>query len=194
MPEEEAECDADDDREPAELADHRRAGPLSNIALFLITAAVLAVQAVRARPWLFHTIFWASGITFIMVFEYVFTRAFVPWTDLDSDFANIGHGLNLSPYVIFIAGTALGLLGLWYIFTVLVPAHYRIVTPGEVPKQYVTIASVSFVFFFIYIGVRINAFPSVPMWWTGIAGIIALFFVPLLVSPVRRWVRERTGE
>jgi len=166
------------------------AGPLSNILLFLITAVLLSVKAVRERPWVYHTVFWASGLTFIMIFEYVFTRSFMT----SDDFGNIEHGLGLSPWFIFIPGLILGLIGLWYILTVLVPGHYRIVTPGDSSNQYVTITTLSFVFFLLYIGVRILAYPAVPEWWCGCAGIVALFIVPLLVSPKRWWVQKKTGE
>lgn len=166
------------------------AGPLSNILLFIVTAVVLSFRAVQARPWVYHTVFWASGLTFIMVFEYVFTRSFLT----HDDFGNIEHGLGLSPWAVFIPGMILGIIGLWYILTVLVPGHYRIVTPGDPSKQYVTIATLSFVFFLLYIGVRILAFPVVPEWWCGCAGIAALFIVPLAVSPKRQWVQKKTGE
>ena len=166
------------------------AGPLSNILLFFVTAALLPLRAIKARPWVYHSVFWASGITFIMVFEYVFTRSFMT----HDDFGNIEHGLGLSPWFIFIPGLILGLIGLWYILTVMVPGHYRIVTPGERSNQYVTIAFLSFVFFLLYIGMRILAFPAVPEWWCGCAGIVALFIVPLLVSPRRQWVQKKSGD
>ena len=110
------------------------------------------------------------------------------------DFGNIVHGLGISPYLIFILGMIPGLAGLWYILTVMVPEHYRIVTPGDLPKQYVTIASLSFIFFLLYIGMRVLAYPAVPEWWCGCVGIFALFIVPLLVSPMRQWVRKKTGQ
>jgi len=166
------------------------AGPLSNIILFFVTAALISLPSMKKRPWVYHTLFWTLAVTFIMVFEYVFTRSFMT----HDDFGNIEHGLGLSPYFIFIPGLILGLIALWYIFTVLVPGHYRIVTPFELAKQYVTIASVSFVFFLLYIGLRINSYPSVPEWWCGLAGICALFITPILFSPMRRWIRKRTGE
>jgi len=166
------------------------AGPFSNILLFIVTAALLTLRAVRSRLWVYHTVFWASAITFIMVFEYVFTRSFLA----HDDFGNIEHGLGLSPWLLFIPGTVLGLIGLWYILTVMVPGHYRIVTPGERSNQYVTIATLSFVFFLLYIGIRVLAFPSVPEWWCGCAGIAALFIVPLLVSPGRCRVQKKCGE
>lgn len=166
------------------------AGPLSNIILFATTAVLISLRQIKARPWVYNTVFWTLAITFIMIFEYVFTRSFMT----GDDFGNIEHGLGLTPYSIFIPGTILGLFGLWYILTVLVPGHYRIVTPFDLPKQYTTLASVSFVFFLLYIGVRINAYPSAPEWLFGFIGIFALFITPVLVSPMRKWVQARTGE
>lgn len=165
------------------------AGPFSNILLFFVTAGLLLLKAVRARKWIYHTIFWVSGITFIMIFEYVFTRSFMT----GDDFGNIEHGLGLSPYAVFIPGMILGLIGLWYILTVLLPGHYHIVAPGDISKQYITIMVISFAFFLLYIGVHILAYPSVPEWWTGCVGIAALFILPLLASPRRKWVRKKTG-
>jgi len=166
------------------------AGPFSNILLFFITAVLLSLKAVKSRKWVYHTVFWVSGITFIMIFEYVFTRSFMT----HDDFGNIEHGLGLSPYALFIPGTILGLIGLWYILTVLVPGHFRIVTPGDISKQYITVTVLSFAFFLLYIGVRILAYPAVPEWWAGCAGIAALFILPLIASPRRRWMREKTGK
>ena len=165
------------------------AGPFSNIVLFIVTVALLTLGWVKKRPFVYHTIFWASCTTFIMVFEYVFTRSFMTGDDL----GNIVHGLGISPYLIFIPGMILGLAGFWYILTVMVPQHFNIVTPSEISKQYVTITSVSFVFFVFYLGMRILDYPEVPQWWCGWVGILALFTVPLLVSPLRKWVRKKTG-
>lgn len=65
-----------------------------------------------------------------------------------------------------------------------------IVTPHERSLQYVAVSAVSFVIFLFYIGLRIIAYPAVPEWWCGVAGIAALFIVPLVAGPGRRWVQE----
>jgi hypothetical protein len=166
------------------------AGPLSNIVLFFATAVLLALRQVRARRGVYHTVFWVSGITFIMIFEYVFTRSFMT----SDDFGNIEHGLGLSPWAIFIPGTILGLIGLWYILMVLLPGHYRIVTPGQLTNQYITVCVLSFAFFLLYIGVRIMDYPDIPRFLTGCIGIAALFLLPLLASPRRAWMQKPVGK
>ncbi|MBN1167214.1 MAG: hypothetical protein JXA44_08825 [Methanospirillaceae archaeon] len=162
------------------------AGPLSNIVLFFVTVGLLSVRAVKNHPWIYHCIYWAMVITFVMIFEYVFTRSFIA----HDDFGNINHGLGITPWPIFIAGTVLGLIGLWYILGKKTPEYYAIVVPKQIPHQYVLIGTVSFVIFLFYIGTSILAYPEIPRWWCGLAGIIALFIAPFLVSPYRRWVRN----
>jgi len=162
------------------------AGPLSNIVLFFVTAGLMSVKSVKNHRWAYHSVFWTGIITFVMVFEYVFTRSFLQ----NDDFGNINHGLGISPWPIFLAGTILGILGLYYIFAYKMPEYYAIVTPHERSLQYVAVSAVSFVIFLFYIGLRITAFPAVPEWWCGVIGIVALFIVPFIAGPGRRWVQE----
>lgn len=161
------------------------AGPLSNIVLFFVTAGFLFSKTVKKHRWIYHCIFWTLIITFVMIFEYVFTRSFIP----HDDFGNINHGLLITPWPIFIVGTCLGLLGLYYILGKKIPEYYAIVTPHNRSNQYLTIGAVSFVIFLFYIGVSLLSYPEIPRWWCGLAGIVALFIVPFLASPSRRWVQ-----
>ncbi len=162
------------------------AGPFSNIVLFFVTAGLMSLKSVKNRRWTYHCVFWTGIITFVMVFEYVFTRSFLQ-TD---DFGNINHGLGLSPWPIFLAGTLLGIMGLYYIFAYKMPEYYAIVTPHERSLQYVAASAVSFAIFLFYIGLRITAYPAVPEWWCGVIGIVALFIVPFIASPARRWMQK----
>jgi len=162
------------------------AGPCSNIILFFIMAAVLSLKSVKKHCWIYHSVFWAMIITFVMIFEYVFTRSFIA----NDDFGNINHGLGLSPWPIFITGTFFGLLGLYFILKKKIPEYYSIVTEKSRAKQYITIGYVSFVIFLFYIGVSVLKYPEIPRWWCGAAGILALFIVPFLASPGRKWVKD----
>jgi hypothetical protein len=162
------------------------AGPLSNIMLFFVTVGLMSTKSVKNHRWIYHCTFWTCVITFAMVFEYVFTRSFLQ----HDDFGNINHGLGISPWSIFIVGTLLGILGLYYIIVYLLPEYHAIVTPHERPLQYVTVSAVCFVIFLFYIGLRITAYPDVPEWWCGVVGIAALFIVSFAASPARRWVQR----
>jgi len=163
------------------------AGPLSNILLFLITAWLLSVRAVKTYPRIFHVIFWTCIVTFSMVFEYVYTRSF----KIHDDFGNITHGLGISPWPVFITGTILGIIALYYIISVLLPAYLAIRAPHNRSLQYAAVAFFSFIIFLFYIGLRITNYPDVPEWWCGVSGIIALFVIPFLASPARGWVKRR---
>lgn len=66
----------------------------------------MAVKWVKEHRWAYHTVFWTSVITFIMIFEYVLTRSFM----VHDDFGNINHELGISAWPIFITGTILGLI------------------------------------------------------------------------------------
>lgn len=161
------------------------AGPFANIALFFVTVGLMAAGRVKSHRWAYHCVFWTCVITFVMVFEYVFTRSFLQ----HDDFGNINHGLGISPWPIFLAGTILGIFGLYYILAYKAPEYCAIVTPHDRPLQYVVVSAVSFVIFLYYIGLRITAYPAVPEWWCGTVGIAALFVVPFIASPARRWMQ-----
>lgn len=163
------------------------AGPFSNIVLFFVTAGLMTVKWVKEHRWAYHTIFWTSVITFIMIFEYVFTRSFMT----HDDFGNINHGLGISPWPIFITGTILGLIGLYYLYAYKLPEYFAIMTPDARTLQYISGAVISFIIFLFYIGLRITSYPEIPQWWFGTAGIVALFIAPLIASPTRAWVQER---
>ncbi len=166
------------------------AGPFSNIALFFVTAGLMAVKWVKEHRWAYHTIFWTSVITFIMIFEYVLTRSFMT----HDDFGNINHGLGISPWPIFITGTILGLIGLYYLYVYKLPEYFAIMTPDARTLQYISGAVVSFIIFLFYIGLRITSYPEVPQWWFGTAGIVVLFIAPFIASPARAWVQARISE
>ncbi|MDK2890708.1 MAG: hypothetical protein PWR21_1340 [Methanoculleus sp.] len=51
------------------------AGPFSNIVLFFVTAGLMSMKSVKDHRWAYHCAFWTCVITFVMVFEYVFTRS-----------------------------------------------------------------------------------------------------------------------
>lgn len=162
------------------------AGPLSNVLLFLITAWILSVRRVKNHPYVFHGIFWTCIVTFSMFFEYVYTRSF----QYHDDFGNITHGLGISPWPLFIAGTVLGIISLYYIIVCLLPAYMAVVTPNDRSLQYASVSFLSFVIFLFYVGLRITNYPDVPEWWCGVTGIVALIVVPFLASPARGWVKE----
>ncbi|QXO95836.1 hypothetical protein KSK55_05455 [Methanospirillum purgamenti] len=163
------------------------AGPFSNILLFIITAWILSIKAMKNHPRIFHCIFWTCIVTFSMVFEYVYTRSF----QAHDDFGNITHGLGISPWWIFITGTILGIIALYYIITQLLPTYLAIVIPNNRLLQYTAVSFFSFIIFLFYIGLRITNYPDVPEWWCGVSGIAALFIVPFLASPARGWVKRR---
>lgn len=162
------------------------AGVISNILLFLITGWFLSLKKIKNHPWVFHCIFWTCIVTFSMVFEYVYTRSF----QHHDDFGNITHGLGISPWPLFIAGTVLGIISLYYIIVCLLPAYMAAVTPNDRSLQYASVSFLSFVIFLFYVGLRITNYPDVPEWWCGVTGIVALVVVPFLASPARGWVKE----
>jgi len=163
------------------------AGPFSNIVLFFVAAGLMSITWVKEHRWAYHTLFLTSVITFIMIFEYVLTRSFMT----HDDFGNINHGLGISPWPIFITGTILGLIGLYYLYGYKLPEYFTIMTPDALTLQYISGAVISFIIFLFYIGLRITSYPEIPQWWFGTAGIVVLFIAPFIASPMRKWVRKR---
>jgi len=72
---------------------------------------LLLSGAMLKKKWSFHIIFWLVIVNFMELVAYMPVRAF----SLHGDIGNINHGLSLSPWVLFIAGTVLVLAGLYYL-------------------------------------------------------------------------------
>ncbi len=87
---------------------------------------LLLSDAMVRKKWLFHITFWLVIVNFMELVAYMPVRAF----SLHGDIGNIDHGLGLNPWLLFLAGTPLILLGLYYLYRRVLPRMNAVVA-GE---------------------------------------------------------------
>lgn len=86
---------------------------IGSTALFIITWWLLKNQKVKDRPYLYYFLFWLQLMNLGNFYDYVPIRTF----SIHGDMGNITHGLNISPWWIFVIfGYPVAYL-MWQFFT-----------------------------------------------------------------------------
>ena len=160
--------------------------PLVLHALIVI-GGLYAMQskALAKRKWIFHCVFWLVVVNLMELFSYMPVRAFA----LHGDIGNINHGLGLSPWVLFLPGTALVLAGLYFLYGRVLP-RMNVVVAGESRLiRYVILVFSAFVLF-IERSSSHTALSVAPdmQWATSLFGYTAFVVVLWYCRPTMPWV------
>lgn len=160
--------------------------PLILHSVIVIGGLYLLLSGAMVRnKWLFHIMFWLVIVNFMELVAYMPVRAF----SLHGDIGNINHGLSLSPWLLFLVGTALVLAGLYYLFKRVLIRMYVVVAGGSLLIRYVILIFSAF-FMFIYRGsihTALNFSPDM-QWVTGLFGYAAFIVVLYFCRPDMPWV------
>lgn len=162
------------------------AGPLIFHAAVVTGGLYLLLSgAVAKRKWVFHCIFWLVVVNFMELVSYMPVRAF----SLHGDIGNINHGLLLSPWVLFTAGTALVLAGLYYLYGRVLP-RMNVVVAGEsrLVRYVILVFSAFFLFIFRSSSHTALSFSPDMQWVTALFGYAAFIVVLYSCRPGIPWV------
>jgi hypothetical protein len=148
---------------------------------------LLLSGAMVRKKWLFHTTFWLVIVNFMELVAYMPVRAF----SLHGDIGNINHGLSLSPWLLFVVGMCLILLGLYYLYGRVLPRMYAVVAEESRLVRYEILVFSAF-YLFLFRGSIHNALSFSPdmQWVTGLFGYAAFVLVLYFCSPGLPWVIE----
>jgi hypothetical protein len=146
---------------------------------------LLLSDAMVRKKWWFHIAFWLVIVNFMELVAYMPVRAF----SLHGDIGNIDHGLSLSPWLLFCAGTPLVLLGLYYLYGRVLP-RMNVVVAGESRLVRYEILVFSAFYLFLFRGSIHNALSFSPdmQWATGLFGYAAFVVVLYCCRPDMPWV------
>ena len=146
---------------------------------------LLLSGAMAKKTWVFHCIFWLVIVNFMELVSYMPVRAF----SLHGDIGNINHGLSLSPWLLFIVGTALVLAGLYYLYWHVLPRMYVVVARESRLVRYVILIFSAF-FLFIERSSSHTALSFSPdmQWVTALFGYAAFIVVLYFCRPGMPWV------
>jgi hypothetical protein len=140
----------------------------------VVTVGLLLLQRpwMTNRKWLFHTLYWFVVISLMELISYIVMRPFAP----GGDTFHINHGLALSPWILFVAGTLLIIVALYILFTRILPLLCEIIAPGNRLAYWAIVLMTAFILFLWGSGIRaISMYPD-PQWMFGLIGIVAFVF------------------
>lgn len=166
--------------------------PLVMHTIIISCGLCLLLSGVMLRnKWGFHLIFWFIVANMMELFAYMPLRAFAP----NGDTGNFNHGLGTSPWVLFIVGTILVLVLLYYLLLRALPGMYIVVAEGSRIIQYLILCFSVFAIFIWGSGLRVvlYVYPD-PQWLFGLVGFAAFVVAIWLCRPGMPWVVEAENQ
>ncbi len=160
--------------------------PLLFHAVIVIVGIYLLLSAALVRKkWLFHLVFWLVIVNFMELVAYMPVRAF----SLHGDIGNCNHGLGLNPWLLFLVGTPLILLGLYYLYGRVLP-RMNVVVAGESRLVRYVILVFSIFYLFVFRGSIHNVLTFAPNmeWLTLLFGYVAFVVILYACQPGSRWI------
>jgi hypothetical protein len=132
------------------------------------------------KKWLFHGLFWFAVTNFMELIAYIPMRGF----SSHGDTGHFNHGLQISPWFLFILGSlALG-LALFILYKKVLPRLWQVFAPDNRALQWTILAMMSFILFFWGSGLRVMfyVYPD-PQWTFGLmafplSGLALYWFRP----------------
>ncbi|MBN1553515.1 MAG: hypothetical protein JXA11_02130 [Phycisphaerae bacterium] len=163
-------------------------GPLL-VHMVIIALGMFALQIkwVIARKWLFHGLYWFVLANFMELIAYVVMRPF----SAGGDTGHFNRGLGLSPWILFVVGTVLVLLGVYILFRNILPVMYTLFARGSRLTEWAILLFSAFVLFLWGSGLRVvcYVYPD-PQWMFGLSGFAAFGAVLFLCRPGGETNRE----
>ncbi|MBN1942189.1 MAG: hypothetical protein JW849_02740 [Phycisphaerae bacterium] len=156
-------------------------GPLFVHAIVIVLGLfLLQRKGMTARKWLFHALYWFVIANFMELIAYVVMRPF----SVGGDTGHFNRGMGLSPWILFVAGTLMVVLGLYVLFRKILPLMYALFA-GENRQRKWAILSMSAFFLFLWgSGLRVvfYVYPD-PQWMFGLSGFAAFGVVLFVCRP-----------
>ena len=158
--------------------------------IVILGILLLQRQWMIERKWFFHILYWFVIANFMELIAYIVMRAFAAGGDV----GHFSRGLGLSPWILFMAGTLVIMVGLYVLFRKILPLMYAIFARGNRLNEWIILLLSAFFLFLWGSGIRVvfYVYPD-PQWMFGLLGF-ATFGVALIVcNPSRNtgWASPR---
>ena len=119
--------------------------PLLVHALIVIFSLLLLTRSFMLRhKWIFHFCYWFLIANMMELTAYIIMRPFAS----GGDTGHFNHGLNISPWYLFICGTVMLLYALYLIFAKVLPRLYLLFAASN---QITRVAILTFTSFIIFV-------------------------------------------
>ena len=121
------------------------------------------------RRWAFHAVYWLVVANIMELVAYIWMRAFSGHGDVGI----FNRGTGLSPWWVFIFGSALLAWALWLFFERVMPRLQRLFGPENQATRWAILILTSFLIFLWGSGIRVMLYVSGPQWLFGLIGVAA---------------------
>lgn len=133
------------------------------------------------RKWTFHVVYWLVVANAMELVAYVYMRSFSGHGDIGI----LDRGTGISPWWVFIIGSALLTWVLWYFFQRVMPRLQDLFAPGYQPTRWAILILTAFLLFLWGSGIRVMAYVSGPQWAFGLIGVAAFVIAVTVFRPDR---------
>jgi hypothetical protein len=135
----------------------------------------------KKNKWLFHTLYWFVIVNFMELIGYIVMGSFAP----GGDTGHFNHGLGLSPWFLFVAGTLVITIGLYILFSKIVPLMDDVIARRNHLTHWAILLMTAFILFLWGSGLEAMSLYPDPQWMFGLLGVAAFGFVLLTCNPNR---------
>jgi hypothetical protein len=166
------------------------AGLSVSIVLFLISVATMA--KIKHSVFLYSFFYWFSVIKMVPIIQYLTVQTF----SVEGDVGRFTHGLNISPWWVFVPGTLFICFALYRFLRYAVPKAYAIIPIKTLwVKRCFLGLSLGIMFLLIYSGgynpLSDRGMPSIGKAYA----VLTMLLVPVLFflcNPSLKWVKKET--
>lgn len=133
-----------------------------------VTLLLMRTEWFYERKWAFHTVYWYTVANLMELIAYTYMRAF----SSHGDIGNFNHGMDISPWWIFLFGSAALTWALWLFFKNALPRLQALFMHNNRPGMWAVLCLTSFLVFLWGSGIRVMAYVSGPQWMFGLIGFV----------------------
>lgn len=135
------------------------------------------------KKWLFHVLFWFTLVNFMELFAYITMGSFLPYGDM----GHFTRGLDISPWIMYIAGTLAMIPGLYILFWDVLLRMQAVFAKGDRLIEWTSLFLASFLLFVWGSSGRVayNLYPN-PQWMFCFFGFAMFAVVLICCNPSRR--------
>jgi len=141
---------------------------LMHAAFVVVGLYALPRVALPRRRLLFYAIYWFVVVNLMELVAYIIMRPFAG----DGDTGRFNQGLGLSPWYLFLAGTAFILLT-FYVFLYRVMPRLNVVVSGSRSRYGTMVWMTAFIMFLWGSGLRVMSLYPDDQWKLGLIGLVA---------------------
>lgn len=123
------------------------AGLTTTVILAILSFILMSKEKIQKNPIIFSFCYWSLIINMVPIYQYIPVSTF----SSEGDVGRFIHGLNISPFWVFIPGTILVFAALWRILKIEVPKAYNVIPIESIfIRRIFLLATLGTIFLLIY--------------------------------------------